>query len=118
MLLQSKRHAAFQRVKTSVKSKEYDVPLGIASHSSGDDIKAAYLYCGGKASSLKDSKRSTFENAIIAQFELRLMEDDGNDVEEIDNDENVVGEDIIKLNIGINIPKKTDEVEIGTVEEI
>ena len=118
MLLQSKRHAAFERVKSSVKCKHYDLHLGIASHSSGDDIKAAYLYCGGKASNLKDAKRSTFENAIIAQFALRLTEDDGIDVAEVFNDTDVVCDDIIQLNAGINIPNKTDEVEIGTTEEI
>ena len=90
--------------------------LQIASHSSGEDNKAAYLYCGGKASSLKDAKRALFENAIITQFALRLTEDDIDNVDVVDDDKDVVDSDTINLDTAIEIPNQINGAEIGEAE--
>ena len=108
MVLDSKRKAAFEKLKATIKNKEWNLHVGLAAHSSGDDIKAAFLYCGGKPNSLKDGKRATFEQAIIEQFSCRFNDEECDDVLKLD------------VNSGINIPKcnEIDTNEMGTIEEI
>ena len=87
--------------------------MGLTTHSSGDDIKAAFLHCGGKASTLKDSKRVTFEDAIVEQFAERFkpVESSEDDAKNLEGQSNTGsnGEDTV-------VPLNMDDV--GKVEAI
>ena len=64
-LLTARRQKSFDKVRATVANKGGDLALALSSHSSGDDIKEAFAFCGGKASTLTDGKRATFIAAIV-----------------------------------------------------
>ena len=72
-LLTARRQKAFDKVRATVASKGGDLTLALSSHSSGDDIKEAFAFCGGKAATLTGGKRATFITAIVQHHSVSFV---------------------------------------------
>ena len=79
------KKTVFEKEVPTIRSRQGNLSLGLASHSSRDKIKSASSFYGGNTATLKDGKWATYETNIAAKFAEHFENIEGNG-DKVEND--------------------------------